>query len=191
MQDKLKNYAEFLQVLDYRLKQYFEEQEEYIKCKTGCSYCCENGDYPLSRLEFEYLKTGIGRLDRVQIKLIIHKAMQIAEKKETSYKCPLLKDNLCQVYAYRPIVCRTYGLLLRNIRQGKEKYELPGCMAIGLNYSEVWDSERNLFSKESIARLNFSSAPRIYDVGYYTVLQEIEKIGYGDIKKIYEWLLPE
>lgn len=189
MKNKLTQYVEFLKSLDSRLSGYFEEQKEYIKCAEKCSYCCENGNYPLSELEFELLKVGISKLDRVEIKLILHKALQISEKGEKSYKCPFLKDNLCLVYKYRPLVCRSYGLLVKNIRNAKEVYELPGCMGIGLNYSEVWDNERKLFSKEKIVKLKYKTAPKIYDVGYFMVLKELEQIGYGEVKKLYEWLL--
>lgn len=191
MKDKLREYVEFLRNLDIRLKQYFEEQKEHLKCRTGCSYCCENGNYPLSWIEYEYLKIGIGQLERVQIKLILHKAIQIAGNGEKLYKCPLLKDNLCQAYAYRPLICRTHGLLVKNIKDGKETYELPACMGIGLNYADVWDNEKKLFSKEKIQELQIKIPPRIYDIGYFILLKELEKTGHGEVKMLYEWLLME
>ena len=44
----LTRYEKFLEKFDKRLDKYFEEQCEYVKCKMGCSYCCEVGEYPFS-----------------------------------------------------------------------------------------------------------------------------------------------
>ena len=60
----LQRYEKFLkEVLEPKLEKYFEEQCEFVKCKEGCSSCCEVGEYPFSRLELEYLMSGfeIGR----------------------------------------------------------------------------------------------------------------------------------
>ena len=58
----LKRYEKFLEKLDKKLEKYFEEQCEFIKCKMGCSACCEVGEYPFSRLEAEYLMSGYMKL---------------------------------------------------------------------------------------------------------------------------------
>ena len=58
----LKRYELFLEKFDKRLEKYFEEQCEFIKCKEGCSACCEVGEYPFSRLEAEYLMSGFIKL---------------------------------------------------------------------------------------------------------------------------------
>ena len=58
----LKRYEKFLEKFDKRLEKYFEEQCEFIKCKPGCSSCCEIGEYPFSRLELEYLMSGFVEL---------------------------------------------------------------------------------------------------------------------------------
>ena len=57
------NYEKFLESIDCDLEKIFEYQSEYLCCKRGCSLCCERGDYPLSRLEFEYLKSGFNKSD--------------------------------------------------------------------------------------------------------------------------------
>jgi mRNA-degrading endonuclease RelE of RelBE toxin-antitoxin system len=58
----LKRYEKFLEKLDKRFERYFEEQCEFIKCRPGCSACCEIGQYPFSRLELEYLMSGFVEL---------------------------------------------------------------------------------------------------------------------------------
>ena len=58
----LKRYEKFLEKLDKRFERYFEEQCEFIKCRPGCSACCEIGQYPFSRLELEFLMSGFVEL---------------------------------------------------------------------------------------------------------------------------------
>ena len=47
-----KRYEIFLYTLNKELQKMFDNQAEFIKCKEGCSYCCEQGEYPFSELEF-------------------------------------------------------------------------------------------------------------------------------------------
>jgi len=56
-------YKRYLNTINEVLKGYFENQKEYICCQKGCAYCCENGQYPLSQLEFNYLLLGFFKLD--------------------------------------------------------------------------------------------------------------------------------
>ena len=45
-------YREYLEFLDKKLTKMFEAQKTFIKCKKGCAYCCREGEYPLSELEY-------------------------------------------------------------------------------------------------------------------------------------------
>ena len=68
----LARYEKFLEKFDKRLSRYFEEQCEFIKCKMGCSACCEVGEYPFSRLEAEYLmKSGDMQFGDLAVELAI------------------------------------------------------------------------------------------------------------------------
>jgi len=135
----LKRYKKFLEKLDERFEKYFEDQCEFIKCKVGCSYCCEVGDYPMSRLEAEYLMSGFTELD-VQIqKLIKSEIEHLKLEQPKMHKCPFLIDKKCSLYEYRPVVCRTHGLAWLDLNA--DIIRLPYCANIGLNYSKVFDRE--------------------------------------------------
>ena len=54
----LRLYEKYLEAVDDFLVKCFESQKPLIKCKPGCSICCEAGEYPFSRLEMEYLMEG-------------------------------------------------------------------------------------------------------------------------------------
>ena len=61
----------------------FDNQAEFIKCKEGCSYCCEKGEYPFSELEFNYLIEGYKQLDSNTKKIIKENIKQINNEKST------------------------------------------------------------------------------------------------------------
>ena len=57
-----RDYETFLCVLDKKLNGFFENQKEYICCSKGCSLCCKTGVYPISEVEFLYIKYALERL---------------------------------------------------------------------------------------------------------------------------------
>lgn len=135
----LKQYEKFLELLDKRLDRYFEEQCEFIKCKPGCSACCEVGEYPFSRLELEYLMSGFMTLPFETKHIIKEEIKRLKAEKPKLHKCPFLINKMCSLYKYRGIVCRVHGLAWYD---GNEKrIRLPYCVNMGLNYSNVFDRE--------------------------------------------------
>ena len=130
-----KNYLDFLDYLMGRLNKYFDEQSPYISCKPGCAKCCSNGDYPFSEIELSLLKVGFNQLDDNTKAIILNNIDEIKHEKAVSiknpftYKCPFLINNMCSVYEFRGIICRTFGLIylkegekiLKEIKKGKRK----------------------------------------------------------------------
>ncbi len=74
----------------------FIKKFKKTNCKKGCSDCCE--EISVVPLEFHYLKNEIEGSD-----IRIEKGLG---------RCPFLKDNLCQIYELRPLMCITQGLPL-------------------------------------------------------------------------------
>lgn len=159
----LKRYEKFLEELDRELQGYFLKEKEFIKCKKGCTDCCSVGEYPLSRLEAEYLMHGFVTLPREKKDIIRKNISELKIKKRNFnqvppspprhhepceahlnkgerflYKCPFLVDNACAVYERRGIVCRTFGLAYL---RSDNTIKLPNCAAMGLNYAENFNKE--------------------------------------------------
>lgn len=136
----LKRYEKFLKyVLEPKLEKYFEEQCEFVKCKEGCSSCCEVGEYPFSRLELEYLMSGFVKLP-FEIKHIIKEEIKhLKQEQPKMYKCPFLINKKCCVYQYRGIVCRIHGLAWYD--ELENRIRLPYCVNKGLNYASVFNRE--------------------------------------------------
>ena len=176
----LKRYEEFLKHLDKRLNNYFEEQCEYIKCQSGCSACCEVGEYPFSRLELEYLLSGFAKLPietRIKIR---EEIIKLKNDKPKMHKCPFLIDKKCSVYPYRGLVCRIHGLAWYD--EVENRVRLPYCVNKGLNYSKVFDRKTGeVFLQDPIKeRLRID-----------TILQSDEAKKYqlemGEIRPLLKW----
>lgn len=139
-----KRYEIFLYTLNKELQKMFDNQAEFIKCKEGCSYCCEKGEYPFSELEFNYLIEGYKQLDSNTKIIIKENIKQINKEKSKNtdkifmHKCPFLIDKRCSVYNNRGIICRTFGLLCEH---NDGRLTIPFCHEYGLNYAQLYDKE--------------------------------------------------
>lgn len=144
----IKKYEKYLQMIGLSLDKFFAEQKPYIFCKEGCSICCETGSYPLSKVEFDYIMQGYEALsDDLKAKINKNiegiKANKIkSEEKQFMHACPFLIDSKCSVYSHRALICRSYGLMCYyEDEEGNQRYKMPCCVDMGLNYSNVYDAE--------------------------------------------------
>lgn len=144
-------------MLNNELTKMFVSQAEFIKCKEGCSYCCEQGEYPFSELEFNYLLEGYKKLPQnVKLNILeniakINEEYANSKEKPFMHKCPFLINKRCSVYGNRGIICRTFGLLCEH---NDERLTMPFCHEMGLNYSNVYDAKTKQISEEKAALCN-------------------------------------
>jgi Fe-S-cluster containining protein len=130
------NYKAILAQADLHFTEVMRAQPQNLACGAGCSLCCYglfeigSGDVPL-------IAEGLEKLHPQRRKKIVRRALEIVEKsahpnlrecspeeKEAFFErtqstpCPNLDDNgLCMMYEHRPLVCRTFGLPLREGRK--------------------------------------------------------------------------
>ncbi len=194
----IENYENYLSFLNGKLSNFFERQREYIKCKKGCALCCKNAEFPYSLLEFKYLLTGFMNLDKEKQDIIERQLERVAEAKKNFkgqkflYDCPFLIDDVCSLYEYRGIVCRTFGLL----SQKKGEYDtakVPFCVHKGLNYSMVLDEKTNKLSPEKYKALGFREEPLGFNIHYEFLTDEaFEKkfnFKFGEKRPLIDWFL--
>ena len=176
----LTRYKIFLEKFDKKIDKYFEEQCEFIRCKQGCSHCCEVGEYPFSRLEMEYLMSGFIKLNPSIKNKIKQEIKQLKLEKPKMYKCPFLQKNICTVYEYRGIICRTHGLAWYD--EDKDIIQLPYCVNKGLNYAKIFDRETGeVFLQNPIKEnLKINSILKNEDAEFY----ELEC---GEIRPLINW----
>ena len=175
----MESYEKFLEKLDKRLAKYFEQQRAYICCKNGCCSCCEVGEYPYSAMEINYLMKGFISLEPNVREIVKQNIKAVKDSKRNNskerfnYKCPFLINNLCSVYKYRGITCRTHGLAYFD-KDGFVK--LPYCANSGLNFSEAYNPQTGVISEE------------IYPVKELLLIDELLKdFDYGEIKPLIDW----
>ncbi len=180
----IKKYKEFLNFLDDKLEKMFLNQAPFIKCKEGCAYCCKEGEYPISELEYVYLMFAYESLDAdIKEKVNENIIKLINSKRIKMYQCPFLIDNNCAVYTNRAIICRTFGLLSYD-QKGKKK--MPFCVDLGLNYANVF--------KDGVITENAEDGtePVAYNIDRsFLRSSKFEKefdIFFGEDKPLVEWL---
>lgn len=187
----ISNYMFYMNYLNKKLEGFFAQQAPYIFCKKGCSKCCENGEYPFSKIEFDYIMVGFMRLPVEIQQKITSKVKKIKENKQEgyTYECPFLFNNQCCVYDFRGIICRSFGLMSISNNGGPSK--IPFCAFEGLNYSNVIDPKTKIVSQEKFDKLGVTQEPLAYNVSYsFLTSKEIEKnfeIEFGDKKPLIDW----
>lgn len=190
-------FKQYLNTIDQVLEGYFEDQKEYIFCQKGCGHCCKNGQYPYSDLEAKFLLLGFFRIPMKEqqevikrIKALKEEYKNIENKKEFSYRCPFLdENNLCTVYDYRGLICRTFGLLTIH---PSGKCSIPFCHSLGLNYSNVYDEENKRIDYDKVEAEGFKIFPNARKTNIKTLMSPEmfvdEPIIFGEIKSLIEWL---
>jgi len=196
----LEKYISYTETLKKRLDVYFNDQKEFIKCKAGCDFCCKNSYYPMSQLEYEYIKIGLNENFTAEEREEINQAVINIFKKrrlflesgsnilDFSYECPLLENGACRIYEYRALLCRSHGLIYNDIDK-PSKQNLPHCMTLGLNYADVFDKETNEFSQEKAIALGIKAKPKSYELSYSALMQDTDDLEFGEIRMFFEWIL--
>lgn len=117
------SYHQLIRFCDHFFHQVQVEYSSEIKCSPGCYTCCQL--QTVCALEAVYLYTGLIVLGRKELNSSgVNKITEPIEpadridlietgggEGEDRY-CPFLAQNICTVYEYRPIICRTHGLAL-------------------------------------------------------------------------------
>ncbi len=189
MKQNFENYEKFLESIDSDINKIFEYQKEYIHCRKGCSLCCERGDYPVSELEFNYLKREADKQSRQIKQEIKYKAGQIKKGDMNSYICPFLFDRRCIIYNSRPLVCRLFGVLTED-KSGNPVY--PFCAEEKLNFSEVYDEKTKHLSLDLAIKKNLKILPKFFRLSNQVVLNlplaKKLNLEFGETKKLIDFL---
>lgn len=195
--DKITLYKKYLNTIQKTLDGFFEEQKEYISCHKGCAHCCKRGTYPYTRVEIDYLLLGLFKLEKKIQQGVVQRIRELKEqyqncedKKNFMHRCPFLgDDDICTVYEFRGLICRTFGLLNS---MDDDRIAMPFCQSLGLNYSKIYDPETKTFKEDLIKKHGYKTVPKTYDLRFKTLMSEDifvdEKIDFGEIKAMMEWL---
>jgi len=126
------SYRGILDRADGFFRSVMRDQPQNLQCGRGCSFCCY-GLFEIGAADIPVLAEGLEQLHPMRRKKIVQRAAEIIaesrhpdvraltpqEKDEffnrtASVACPNLNESgECMVYEHRPLVCRTFGLPLR------------------------------------------------------------------------------
>lgn len=134
----LKKYEAVVAMADNAFEKVRESHSECIKCKIHCSDCC-HALFDLTLIEALYINHKVKEIFGGEKKLKLEEKADIADRavfklKKKAYKefeggksedeilkdmatkrlrCPLLnEEDKCDLYQFRPITCRLYGIPL-------------------------------------------------------------------------------
>jgi Fe-S-cluster containining protein len=109
---------ELVQIVDAALAEAVRKGGAWIACKPGCSSCCL-GPFPITQLDAQRLREGLAQLraaDPDCAQRVLKRAQKaVAAPECEDDPCPALdpERGTCDLYAARPLTCRTFGPALR------------------------------------------------------------------------------
>ena len=144
------SYKRVLERADEWFRSVTAEQPQNLQCGRGCSMCCY-GLFEIGSGDIPLLDEGLSKLHPSRRNMIVRRAREIdhpnireispIEKeaffdRTASTPCPNLDERgMCMIYEHRPLICRTFGLPLRN----GAKYLGDVCE---LNFTQASDEEK-------------------------------------------------
>ena len=148
------SYKNILERADAFFRSVRATQSEHLQCGRGCSLCCY-GLFEIGSGDIPVLAEGLAELHPMRRQMIVRKAVDIVASSKhpnlrecspiekdaffdrtASTACPNLNEaGECMIYEHRPLVCRTFGLPLRD----RDKYIGDVCE---LNFKEADDHQR-------------------------------------------------
>ena len=147
-------YAEILRRADQFFDSVARKQGRNLQCGRGCSLCCY-GLFEIGSGDVPVIAEGLERLHPSRRAMIVRRAREIVKssnhpnlrecspdekekffERTTTTPCPNLNDaGECLIYESRPLVCRTFGLPLRE----GDRYIGDICE---LNFTEASEDEK-------------------------------------------------
>ena len=117
-QDILAGYEKLRDYCDRFWKRVVDTYADQCACASGCGICC-------TLTSVTCLEAAIIADFSRKNKPPPQHAVPGAATPGPEGSCPFLMDNRCSIYPARPLICRTHGLLLRNVNI-RERI-MPSC----------------------------------------------------------------
>lgn len=114
MNDIIPQYRLLRNEIDKQARRLAALHSAHIHCKAQCTACCIN--LTVWPVEFFAILEDL-------------RAAAVKPVFDPQASCGFLKDGLCQIYPFRPIICRTHGLPLAYLddRQDEPAYGVAFC----------------------------------------------------------------
>lgn len=109
--------SELLQIIDSAMAESMRRSGPRVVCRSGCTACC-HGPFEISQLDAHRLREGLAALTATdpiragQVRQRARSVLTLANQElGDDDPCPALDPltGACELYAHRPITCRTFG----------------------------------------------------------------------------------
>ena len=114
-----RGYHQLLAALDAEIARIGKIHAAALSCGPRCASCCLA--FSVLPLEAACLREAVAALSPATHDRLGRNLAEDAER------CPLLIDELCSIYAARPVICRTQGLPLAYVDEEREAIEVSAC----------------------------------------------------------------
>lgn len=126
--------------IDARVQHIRDDHPDWL-CGKGCDGCCQRlAEIPqLTATEWALLQQGLSALPAETLEDIGERMAALAEQETRPVICPMLNRSTgaCQVYAHRPVACRTYGFYVQRDK-GLYCHDIETQVAEGRLADVVW-----------------------------------------------------
>lgn len=105
-----------VQIVDAALVEAARRSGSWLLCRPGCAQCCL-GEFPITQLDAARLRRGLAELETreppraARVRQRVREAISRQAPMGDDDPCPALdpETGTCDLYAARPITCRTFG----------------------------------------------------------------------------------
>jgi Fe-S-cluster containining protein len=104
----IEQYWQLVHRLEEKLDATRRRWAEQIACGESCSECCETS-FSVFMVESYAIRESIHRYPAEIRGRILKRCDDYLHRRVENGTCPFLEDDLCLIYTYRPIICRTHG----------------------------------------------------------------------------------
>jgi Fe-S-cluster containining protein len=123
-------YRDLLTTIDQLLDCIRRRYSAQIACHRGCNCGCRNlSIFPIEALSLAHAMQELPAGTAARIRKRAANA--------SFWECPLLEDRACELYAFRPVICRTHGLPLQTIYN--QRLSIGHCPRNFKNMSSIPD----------------------------------------------------
>jgi len=127
-------YRDVLEKADAHFRRAMTAQPEHFECRKGCTLCCF-GLFEVSKLDVSLLESGVGSLSESERRRVVAESETVLAahphpedwssvsdserdrffEETAAVKCPFLdRRGACSIYENRPLLCRTFGLPIKD-----------------------------------------------------------------------------
>jgi len=105
-----------IQIVDAALAEAARRSGGWLLCRPGCAQCCL-GEFPITQLDAARLRHGLAQLEgreperAARVRRRVREAAAREAPMADDEPCAVLdpETGTCDLYAARPIMCRTFG----------------------------------------------------------------------------------